>query len=227
MTASKTPRPLLSRDDIDALIRACGRRGSSGRRNAALLSLLATSGARIGEALEIVPANLQLNGGRRGELQIRTAKKRKGTLTERTRTVKLPESTLILIERWMEERRRLGIGRSKPLLCTISDVRVRKDRRLGRPAEGDLGRLRKKGGPLSAQYVNSLLARLGRKVGLPDGAAHPHGFRHAFACELERAGLPVSAISRLLGHSSLSTTSVYLSRFGDREFLDRAAAVFE
>ncbi len=92
-TSEKRVRPLLSRDDVDALLAACSRRGPSGLRNRALIAMLATSGARIGEALSLVPANLQRNGKRRGELSILTSKKQRGTVTENTRTVKLPEST--------------------------------------------------------------------------------------------------------------------------------------
>lgn len=34
--------------------------------------------------------------------------------------------------------------------------------------------------------------------------------RHTYAVELEEAGLPVTKISKLLGHSSVSVTSRYL-----------------
>ena len=38
---------------------------------------------------------------------------------------------------------------------------------------------------------------------------HPHGLRHTFAAELEAAGVPVTTISKLLGHSSVAVTARY------------------
>ena len=40
---------------------------------------------------------------------------------------------------------------------------------------------------------------------------HPHLFRHSRASHLYRAGVPLSVISRFLGHSDLNTTDIYAS----------------
>jgi integrase len=55
------------------------------------------------------------------------------------------------------------------------------------------------------QLVRSRMLRLGLRVA-PLG---PHALRHAFATRLLRAGQPLKAIADLLGHRSLSATSVY------------------
>lgn len=41
--------------------------------------------------------------------------------------------------------------------------------------------------------------------------AHPHALRHSFATTLINHGVALTKISRMLGHSSLSTTYVYIS----------------
>ena len=75
------------------------------------------------------------------------------------------------------------------------------------------------GDPLKQSYVRSLLPRLARKAGITK-RVHAHGFRHTFAVELARERVPAVHIQRLLGHSSLATTSVYLASLSPEETLD-------
>jgi integrase len=52
--------------------------------------------------------------------------------------------------------------------------------------------------------------RLAREVGIPKDLGHPHILRHGRSIELLRAGVPVTVVQDLLGHSSLNTTAIYL-----------------
>jgi site-specific recombinase XerC len=65
------------------------------------------------------------------------------------------------LARWIDTRKGLGL-KNGPLFCTLA------------------------GGPVSDQYVRNLLHRLGRQAGV-DKRVHPHGLRHTYAVELERA----------------------------------------
>ena len=49
---------------------------------------------------------------------------------------------------------------------------------------------------------------------IPKDLAHPHILRHTRAIELLRAGVPVTIVQDLLGHSALTTTAVYLKMSG-------------
>ena len=51
---------------------------------------------------------------------------------------------------------------------------------------------------------------LAEKAGIPKNLAHPHILRHTRAIELLRAGVPVTVVQDLLGHSALTTTAIYL-----------------
>jgi site-specific recombinase XerD len=101
------------------------------------------------------------------------------------------------LARWLDTRRQLGI-RGGPLFCTL------------------------KGGKVSDRYVRNLLHRLAARAGI-DKRVHPHGLRHTYAAELEDAGLTVSEISKLLGHSSAAVTARYLDHLTN----DRAIAALE
>ena len=52
--------------------------------------------------------------------------------------------------------------------------------------------------------------RLAREAGIPQDLGHPHILRHSRSVELLRAGVPVTVVQDLLGHSSLNTTAIYL-----------------
>lgn len=49
-----------------------------------------------------------------------------------------------------------------------------------------------------------------KRAGIPEELAHPHILRHTRAIELVRAGVPISAVKSILGHSNLNTTAIYL-----------------
>jgi integrase/recombinase XerD len=66
------------------------------------------------------------------------------------------------------------------------------------------------GHPMSATSLHRLFQRLAREAGLADHGLHPHSLRHHFASELVRQGVDVATVAELLGHSNISTTSIYL-----------------
>ena len=59
------------------------------------------------------------------------------------------------------------------------------------------------------QDLRDFCGRIGIK-----GRVHPHAFRHAFAIHSTRNGLDIYRLSRILGHSSITTTQLYLRSMG-------------
>jgi len=45
---------------------------------------------------------------------------------------------------------------------------------------------------------------------IPRNLAHPHILRHTRTIELLKAGVPVTMVQDILGHSALTTTAIYL-----------------
>ena len=59
-----------------------------------------------------------------------------------------------------------------------------------------------------------LFQKLTLECGFPKTLAHPHVLRHTRAMELVRAGVPLTIVQQILGHSNLNTTAVYLQFSG-------------
>lgn len=103
---------------------------------------------------------------------------------QKTTTRGFHPSATDALARWIDTRKAMGY-KNGPLFCTHQ------------------------GGPISDQYVRNVLHALAVKADLGK-RVHPHGLRHSYAVSLERAGLSVTEISKLLGHSSIAVTSRYL-----------------
>ena len=66
--------------------------------------------------------------------------------------------------------------------------------------------LNHRGQPLTTNGVEWLLRRYGQQVGLK---VTPHQLRHTYARQLTEGGMPVTSLSKLMGHAQVSTTQVY------------------
>jgi len=60
--------------------------------------------------------------------------------------------------------------------------------------------------PLSANGIEWLLKGYGQAVGLH---LTPHQLRHTYARQLTEAGMPITSLGKLMGHSQISTTQIY------------------
>jgi site-specific recombinase XerD len=103
--------------------------------------------------------------------------------------------TVALVSRWLEVRGKRQLPSRGPLFCTLA------------------------GRPMDASYIRHLLPRLARKAGI-ERRVHAHGLRHAFAVDLVRSGAPLYVVRDALGHASVATTQVYLSRVGAHEAVE-------
>jgi site-specific recombinase XerD len=115
-----------------------------------------------------------------GSLFVRRAKRGE------SRRVPLPQPTIEVVRRYLFE------GRAELL-----------------SPQGDPGHLilTRRGGPLTRTALRCLVRRVARRCG---GHTYPHAFRTTIATELTRAGTPLLAVQKLLGHAHLTTTSYYV-----------------
>ena len=65
--------------------------------------------------------------------------------------------------------------------------------------------------PITVRAVQKRLYNMADKFGIRKSVMHPHSFRHFFAIRFLKHDKDLSLLSNLLGHSSISTTAIYLT----------------
>jgi integrase/recombinase XerD len=118
----------------------------------------------------------------------------------KSRTVGVPESALLHVERWTARRKAMGVPPSAPLFC------------------------QRDGTPVTRQAFAEALTRAAIKAGIAK-RVHPHGLRRSHAATLAWAGVPMHAIQAQLGHASLETTARYLGTIAPTELAAAVASV--
>jgi site-specific recombinase XerD len=73
--------------------------------------------------------------------------------------------------------------------------------------------LNRRGKPITITGIQLQLAKYCRQAGIWITC---HQLRHTFACRMIAAGVPVTSVQKMLGHSSLRTTQLYV-RVADRQ----------
>ena len=69
---------------------------------------------------------------------------------------------------------------------------------------------------MSPTSLRRLFGRIVERADLAEAGITPHTLRHHFASELLRCGADVATVAELLGHSNISTTSIYLHSSPER-----------
>lgn len=106
----RLPPELLYPAEIDALVRACSPRASTGLRNRALLVTGYRTGGRISELLAL---DLKDVDAEHGAVTLHG----KG---DRYRTVGMDAGGFAVLEKWLKRRRELNLPRGAPLFCTLA-----------------------------------------------------------------------------------------------------------
>lgn len=183
----RSKRTVLTRDEWLRLLKAI----EKSRKHRALLRLLAVTGMRLGEALGLRWEDIDLAAGtvtvRRSVDTRKRCLKPEGDETKTRaaeRTVKVDPETagaLAALKKEQAEKKVAPLRRGSALVFS-EDGRT----------------------PLSECAVASALRRALRRAGLPK--MRVHDLRHSVASLLLDAGVPVTAVAELLGHSTPAVT---------------------
>jgi type 1 fimbriae regulatory protein FimE len=97
---------------------------------------------------------------------------------------------------------------SKDSVHTLEPDTARLLKRLQADADGPYVFRSERGGPMSVDAVQAIVARAGREAGLKF-RAHPHMLRHACGFFLAEAGTDTRLIQDYLGHKDIKNTVIY------------------
>ena len=190
LDAPKQGRPLpkvLSREEIDRLLEAAGRRdAAAGLRLVALVELAYASGLRVSELLALKvdavrrdPAYLIVRG--------KGGKERLAPLNAAARTA---------VKAWLTARdaKRKPEAPDSPWLF---------------PSSG-------RSGHLTPRRFAQLLDEAALAADVDPARVSPHVLRHAFATHLLEGGADLRVVQTLLGHADIATTQIYTHVATDR-----------
>jgi integrase/recombinase XerD len=77
------------------------------------------------------------------------------------------------------------------------------------------------GGEISHTALWNIIREAGKRAGVEDARVSPHTFRHYYAVNTLLNGKDLYMLSRLLGHSDVSTTQRYLQTLDDKTLIQR------
>jgi site-specific recombinase XerD len=169
---------------LERLMSLPDRATARGRRDAALLALLAGCGLRRAEACGLETAQLRRTGtGTTSRLLLADVRGKRG----RVRTIQVPL--------WAEQD--LYALQTEPADAHAHNRRVLVSVR----TNGTTGKA------LSTGAVRKIVRHYGVLLGVPE--LNPHDLRRSLARAARRAGAPLETIQHTLGHASVRTTEIY------------------
>ncbi len=164
---------------------------TQGRRDYALAMLYLTGAFRVSEV-----ANLRVGDLRRLGRRLFVTYGRKGGKTEE---VQIADAAADALDAYLADR-----GELQP----DSPLFVAGDQ--GRRAAASIGRYGADEKPLTTRSIRYLVKTYARRAFGEDKGIRPHSLRHTAAKAAEAEGATMSEISRLLKHSNMGITSIYM-----------------
>jgi integrase/recombinase XerC len=172
--AAKRLPHALSPDEAGRLMEIGGDDDPLAVRDKAMLELFYSSGLRLSELTGLAPGDINSS-----DATVRVTGK-----GNKTRIVPVGSHALAALEKWLEQRSRIGKLDDAALFVT------------------------RNGGRLSPRAVQLRLKHWAMKLGL-SSKVHPHVLRHSFASHVLQSSGDLRAVQDMLGHASISTTQVY------------------
>ena len=176
---------ILDREEASKLIRQPNKRYVTGLRNKAIISIMLNCGLRVSEVTGLKPNDISLTNGKLRVVDGKGQKDRDIPF--------ISESTLDLLRLWKKIRPK----GSQYFFTTLVD---RENDRFSS----------KSGKKLSVRYIQFMIKRYATKAGINKDVT-PHTLRHSFATDFYKRTKDIEALRKILGHSDISTTQIYVT----------------
>ena len=177
----------FTKEEVAILLKLPDTSRSIGQRNAVLLSVLYSSGARAQEICDLTVNDISF--GNQTVLRL-FGKGNKG------RSITIPDNCASLLKRYLESRNLLSMDAGLKARHVFSSQTHEK---------------------MSVSCVEEVVKKyvVQAKVVHPDKYRNPsyspHSFRHSIAVHMLECGVPLPVIQAFLGHASISSTNIYAS----------------
>jgi len=178
--------PLLA---VKRLLDAPDAETPKGKRDRAILALMALHGLRAVEVHRLDVGDVDFDTGDAGQVTVLGKGKR-------TRTVLLVEETATYLRDWLAVRDDVAAEGETALFVNVH-------------WGGHNGKAGEAGHRMSRRGVREAVDGYLEELGLKAEGVSCHALRHTFATLSKAAGADLLAISKALGHSSVTTTQVY------------------
>jgi integrase/recombinase XerD len=182
VTPIKDLKGYLSPEQVERVIAV-----TSNLRDKLLVRVPWRTGIRVTELISIRIQDIDFDN-RAIVIKVQKLRKKDGKAVERRRVVPIDQGTLDMVREYLAWRKQF-------------------------PYKGDLLF------PITRQRVDQVFWKLGRRAGIKEigdpavsqhRKLHPHHLRHSFAIHCIKRGMSIERLQKILGHSSPTTTSVYL-----------------
>jgi integrase len=81
--------------------------------------------------------------------------------------------------------------------------------------------------PMSTGQINNVMKKLAKRAGIDPEQVHTHTLRHSFAHVYDETKGDLNALRKILGHTSLTTTTIYLNSPGMKRPVDNYSQGFQ
>lgn len=169
-----------------------------GVRDAAIMALLMGCGMRVSGLVGLNESNLittTIDGRQRMLLRV-TEKGGK------ERQLPIPYQADLLLRVYLDHPGLAAIDRDLERGDKVLFVSTRNNMIPAHEYRGEARRLRRKG-------VLRMIHGYGKRIGIPEGLAHPHALRHMFGTELAEDDVPTNTAAALMGHADPKNTAIY------------------
>jgi site-specific recombinase XerD len=175
---------ILEPEEANKLLKIPNKRYLPGMRNRAIISVMLNMGLRVSEVSSLRPGDINLT---KNKLRIVAGK---GSVD---RDLAIPFYTAELLRAWKKAKP----AGSEYFFCIIKNKK-----------EGKFASL--VGSKLSIRGIQVFVKRYGQRAGITKNIS-PHTLRHTYATQYYRQTKDIETLRRILGHSDISTTTIYIT----------------